>query len=197
MLALLLTTCIVCPALQEPQLCAVPTAATAVAVRGDTELTPADALASAELRVEEHVRSLWQERAQRTASRQSPFWMPALLTDQVVQRWLADLPVQRLVKQVDRDDRERVHEFGNSYQTTLWIAEDRELVLHGERRLHAELRRLERTTAVKAGGVAAGWVFLAVLLGWLDRLSRGYMTTRLRVIGILGGVLMPAALFLV
>ena len=52
MLALLLTTCIVCPALQEPQLCAVPTAATAVAVRGDTELTPADALASAELRVE-------------------------------------------------------------------------------------------------------------------------------------------------
>ena len=77
------------------------------------------------------------------------------------------------------------------------LAEDRELVLHGECRLHVELRRLERTTAVKAGGVAAGWVFLAVLLGWLDRLSRGYMTTRLRVIGILGGVLMPAALFLV
>lgn len=193
MLALLLTTCLICPAQQEPNLCT----SSAVAVRGDTELSPAEALASAKLRVDEHVRSLWVERAKRAATRQQAFWMPDLLLDQAVARWLVDLPVQRLVKQVNRDDRERVHEFGNSYQTTLWIAEDKELVQHGERRLRDELRRFERTTAVKVGGVAAGWVILALLLGWLDRLSRGYMTGRLRAIGILTGVLMPATLFLV
>ena len=193
MLALLLSTCFVCPAQQEPPL----SETAAVAVQGDTELSPAAALASAELRVDEHVRSLWEERAKRTASRQRPFWMPTILAEHTVQRWLADLPVQRLVTQVDRDCRERVHEFGNSYQTTLWIAEDKEMVHRGEARLVAELHRVERTTAVKAGGIAAGWVFLALILGWLDRLSRGYMTGRLRAIGVLGGLLMPAALFLV
>lgn len=193
MLALLMSTLIACPAPQEPQA----VMATAVAVKGDTELSPADALASAQLRVDEHVRALWEERAKRAASRQSPFWMPQMLTDNTVRRWLGDLPVHRLVKQVDRDDRERIHEFGNSYQTTLWIAEDQDMVKRGQVRLAAELNRLERTTAVKAGGIAAGWVFLALLLGWLDRLSRGYMTGRLRAIGVLGGLLMPAALFLV
>ena len=193
MLALLLSTLIACSAQQEPQI----SMASIVAVRGDTELSPADALASAELRVDEHIRSLWEERAKRAASRQCPFWMPQVLTDKTVRRWLGDLPVQRLIKQVNRDEKERVHEFGNSYQTTLWITEDQEMVERGERRLRAELHRLERSTAVKAGGVATGWVFLALLFGWLDRLSRGYMTGRLRAIGVLGGLLVPTALFLV
>jgi hypothetical protein len=193
MLALLLSTLIACPAPQEPRFSDVE----AVAVRGDTELNPADALASAQMRVDEHVRAVWQDRAERTASRQLPFWMPAMMSENTVRRWLADLPVQRLVSRVDREDRERVHDFGNSYQTTLWIAEDPKMVQRGESRLRAQLRYLERSTAVKAGGVAAGWVFLALLLGWLDRLTRGYMTGRLRTIGVLGGLLMPTALFLV
>ncbi|MCK5944833.1 MAG: hypothetical protein KAI24_22790 [Planctomycetes bacterium] len=189
-----MSTCIVCSAAQqEPQF----SMAAAVAVRGDTELSPAEALASAEARVDEHIRRVWRDRAQRAAERHRPFWMPELLTEGAVQSWLADLPVEQLIARVDREDRERVHEFGNSYQTTLWIAEKPELVERGERRLRAELRRLERTTAVKAGGVAAGWVVLALILAWIDRLSRGYMTGRLRAIGVLGGVLMPAALFLV
>jgi hypothetical protein len=149
------------------------------------------------LRVDEHIRSLWEERAKRAASRQSPFWMPQILTDSAVRRWLADLPVQSLVKQVNRDEKERVHEFGNSFQTTLWIVEDQEMLQGGERRLRTELDHLKRSTAVKAGGVAVGWVFLALLLGWLDRLSRGYMTGRLRAVGALGGLLMPLTLFLV
>ena len=193
MLALLLSTLIACPAHQEPKI----SMETAVAVHGDTELSPADALASAELRVDEHIRSRWEERAKRTVSRQTPFWMPQALTDTTVRRWLGDLPMQQLVQEVNRKDKQRIHEFGNSYQTTLWIAEDKEMVELGEVGLRAELHRLERTTAVKAGGVAAGWMILALLLGWLDRLSRGYMTGRLRAIGVLGGLLMPAALFLV
>lgn len=194
MLAVLLSTCFICPAApQEPQY----SMAAAVAVRGDTELSPAKALASAEERVDEHVRTVWKQRAERAAERHRPFWMPEMLTENAVDRWLADLPVERLVARVDREDKERVHEFGNSYQTTLWIAEKPALVQRGEQRLRAELHRLERTTAVKAGGVAAGWVVLALLLAWIDRLSRGYMTGRLRAIGVLGGVLVPAAMFLV
>ena len=193
MLALLLTSCIVCPPQQEPEF----STAAAVAVRGDAELSPAEALASAEASVDEHLRSVWRDRAEREAERQQPFWLPDFLVSTAVHQWLRDLPIERLSRLVDREDRERVHEFGNSYQTTLWIAEDPRLVEHGQRRLRAKLRKLERTTAVKAGGVAAGWVVLALLLGWIDRLSRGYMTGRLRAVGVLGGLAMPAILFLV
>lgn len=191
MLALLLATCLASPAPQSPAGLAV----AAVAVRGDAELDPAAALASAEARVDEHVRQLWQDRAGRMARRLRPFWLPESLVEHAVDRWLSDLSAGELVRRVDREDKERVHEFGNSYQTTLWVAEDRAEVERGERRLHRELRRLEQTTAVKAGGVAGGWLALALLLGWIDRLSRGYMTGRLRLIGLLAGVSLPVALF--
>jgi len=193
MLALLLSTLIALPSPQEPSASDVE----AVAVRGDAELSPSDALASAQMRVDEHVRAVWRERAQRTVSLQMPFWMPQVMTDSAVRRWLADLPLQRLVSRVDRQDRERVHEFGNSYQTTLWVAEDPGIVERAKRRLRMKLRNLERSTIFKVGGMTVTWVFLALLLSWMDRLSRGYMTGRLRAIGVLGGLLMPAALFLV
>ena len=193
MLALLLSTLITCPSIQEPQV----SPSMAFAVRGDTELSAASALASAELRVDEHLREVWQVRAKRAVSRQAPFWMPGFLSDYAVQRWLADLSLREFVTRVDRDDCERTHEFGRSYQTTLWIAENPGIVERTEDRLHDTLRSLERTTVLKLGGIAAGWGLLALFLGWLDRLSRGYMTARLRLIGVLSGVLMPTALFLV
>ena len=172
-------------------------AASAVAVRGDAELTPAAAFASAQVRVDEHVRAVWRERAERAVELQRPFWVPALLTDETVRRWIADVPVAQVVRYVDRDDREREHEFGNSYQTTLWVAEDTRAVQRGEQRLRNELARLERTTAVKYGGIAAGWTLLVVVLGWLDRLTRGYMTGRLRAAGLLAAVAVPVVAFLV
>jgi len=197
MLAVLLTTCIACSVPQGPQYVEHAAMASAVMVRGDAELSPAEALASAEQRVDEHVRSVWSDRAERAVGRYRPFWMPEFVTAQAVQRWLADLPIERMVQRVDREDRERTHEFGNSYQTTLWIAEDRTAVERNEHVLRNRLRRLERQTAMRAGGVAAGWVMLALLLAWIDRLSRGYMTGRLRAIGVLAGLLMPAVAILV
>lgn len=194
MLAMLLTTCLACLP-QEPV--ASSTATAAVAVRGDAELNPAAAFASAQTRVEDHVRTVWRDRAERAVEHHRPFWLPQLLTDEAVRRWLADLPVHQLVQVVDREDREREHEFGNSYQTTLWVAEDPGQQQRGEQRLRSELRRLERTTAAKVGGVAAGWTAMIVLLGWIDRLSRGYMTGRLRLVGLLAGLAMPAIAFLV
>jgi len=169
----------------------------AVAVRGDAELSPAAALASARTRVDEHLLAIWRERAERASDAQRPFWLPQILAEQTVRRWLADLPKNELVHVVDREDREREHEFGNSWQTTLWIAEDSQQLQRAELRLKRALRLTERETAIKYGGVAVGWTLLIFGLGWIDRLTRGYMTGRLRAVGLLLGAAVPAAAFLV
>lgn len=170
--------------------------AEAVAVRGDTELSPADAFASARRRAEDHIREQWQHRAAQALAARRPFWLPAPLADRAVQNWLADLPVEQCLRLVDREDRERTHEFGNSYQTTLWVAEEPRSVKLGERELRQRLQQLERTTAVKFGGIAASWALLVVALAWLDRLSRGYMTGTLRLLGVTAGAAVPVLLFL-
>ncbi|MCB9877093.1 MAG: hypothetical protein H6835_05770 [Planctomycetes bacterium] len=193
MLAFVLSACIVWAAPQEPRAAQV----AAVAVRGDAELTAAAAFASAQARVEDHVRSVWEERATRAMTDRRPFWLPEVLADRELHRWMSDLPVDRLVQLVDREDRQRAHEFGDSYQTTLWVAEDPRAVRRGEEQLRDKLRRLERSTAVKYGGIAAGWFVLALAVGWIDRLSRGYMTGRLHLLGLLAGASLPALAFLV
>lgn len=174
-----------------------PVALAAVAVRGDTELTAAAAYASARTRVADHVRTVWQERAATAVGRQRPFWLPEAIADVAVQRWIATLPTEQLVRTVDREDREREHEFGTSIQTTLWVAENPLAVARSERALQSLLSRLERRTAGKFGITALAWVGLVVLIGWLDRLSRGYMTGRLTLAGLLAAVATPAVLFLV
>jgi hypothetical protein len=190
MLATLLT-CLCCLTPQQPL------DAAAVAVRGDAELSPAKALASARTKVEEHVREVWRERAERELERRRPFWVPQPIADHAVRRWLADLPVGQLVAVLDRQDREREHDFGSSWQTTLWVAEEPRAQQRSEQRLLSELRRLERTTAYRLGGIAGGWTLLLLGLGWLDRLSRGYMTGRLRLVGLLAGAAVPAVAFVV
>jgi len=171
--------------------------AEAVAVRGDTELSPAEAFASARRRAEDHIREQWQHRAEHTLAARRPFWMPELLAERAVQTWLADLPLDECLRLVDREDRERTHEFGYSYQTTLWVAEEPRSVKAGERQLRQRLRQLERTTAVKFGGIAAAWAALVVAIAWIDRLSRGYMTGTLRLVGLATGAAVPVFLFLV
>ncbi len=172
-----------------------PLAAAAVAVRGDTELSPADAFASARRRAEDHVRAQWAQRAA-DALGQRPFWLPSPLAERAVQRWVAELPVREALCLVDREDRERTHEFGNSYQTTVWVAEEPSQVQRWERRLRQHLQQLERTTVLRFGGVAIAWVLLAVAVAWFDRLSRGYMTGTLRAVGVAAGAAVPALVFL-
>jgi hypothetical protein len=193
MLTLLLSMTFVAPMPQRPEVAPV---AAAVAVRGEAELSPASAFASARRKVDEHVRSMWQERADRAVVDQRPFWLPELLAESAVRRWLAELPLEQAVQLVDREDREREHEFGSSYQTTLWVAEDARTTQRFEQRLRGLLHRLERSTAVRLGGIVASWTGLLIVLGWLDRLSRGYMTGRLRLVGLLGGAAAPVLAFL-
>jgi hypothetical protein len=168
----------------------------AMAIRGDAELSPGEALASARRKAEEQARATWAQRAERLNEALRPFWLPAVFTRQATDRWLADLPIERTLRIVDREDRQREHEFGTSWQTTLWVAEDPRAVEAGERQLRQALRRTEKITLAKSGATVAFWAVLGFALGWLDRLSRGYMTGRLRLLGLLFGSVIPAILFL-
>lgn len=194
MLALLFTLCF---AGYAPLPCAPQERSAAVAVRGEAELSRAAALASAQRRAEQHLREVWRERAVAEAAANRPAWMPSLLCEQAVDRWIAALPVERLLAQVDRRDRERAHEFGSSFQTTLWVAEAAAPAARARRSLRVALQRGERAAAAKAGVLVAGWLALGVALSWIDRLSRGYMTGRLLALGALGAAGLPAVLFLV
>jgi hypothetical protein len=167
-----------------------------VAVRGDTELSSAAAFESARVRAEDMLRERWQGRADRIATAMRPVWLPSVLYEQAARRWLYGLPLERNLKILDREDREREHDLGTSWQTTLWVAEDPRGVADGERAFRGELKRVEQRTLARAGITMGFWVALGLALAWVDRLSRGYMTGRLRLLGILLATAVPAILFL-
>ena len=182
---------------QAPQVVVASAAAVeAVAIRGEAELTPAAAFESAHDRVEDCLRERWRERAQRLVVDQRPFWLPVQLAERAVGRWLLQTPIGEGIRVVDREDRTREHEFGSSYQTTLWVTEDPQQVARGSRQLRRELELVTRRTLLTAGGTVVFWATLAFVLGWVDRLSRGYMTGRLRLLGLLLGTAAPTIAFL-
>lgn len=170
--------------------------ADAVAVQGTTELSAADAYSAAHTAALEHVRSRWSERGARLATELRPFWLPQLFTEQAVSRWLGRQTLDQAVQIVDREDRVREHEFGRSYQTTLWIAEDPRAVAGGERQLRRAIAAAESRTLVLSGATVGFWAILGLALSWIDRLSRGYMTGRLCCIGVLLAATVPTVAFL-
>jgi hypothetical protein len=153
----------------------------AVAIRGAAGLTGAEALASAQEQVAAHLRAAWRERAGRIAGEAAPAWLPQPCVDAVVARWLARLPADRLARVVDRDDRVREHGFGNSHQTTLWIAEEPAHVRAGEASLRSALAAARRDALARGGVVAVGWSAVGLGAAWFDRLTRGYMSGGLRL----------------
>jgi hypothetical protein len=187
---LLLLTCSPLPSAQDPS------HGGAVPVRGEPELTQAEAHASARRKADELVRARLAERAERAVNRAVPFWVPAPFAERTVDRWVDEAGNSSAFAILDQEVQRREHEFGSSFQTTLWIGEEPRQIEQAERRLQQRLRSLERATAVRYGGTVAIWLLLAVTVGWLDRMSRGYMTGRLRAIGLFAGVAIPAVFFL-
>jgi len=174
---------------------AIPMDPAVVPVRGEAELSPAQAEAAALGKVEEYVSGLWTARGERIVATQAKFWLPPCLLRPAMDRWLQDLSSQRPFQVVDRVNREREHEFGSSWQTTLWIKENPRVVEAGERQLRQLVRREQHRVLCKSGGTVLFWAVLAFAIGWLDRLSRGYMTMRLWGIGLLLGTAVPALVF--
>ena len=169
----------------------------AVAIRGAAGLTAAEALAAAREQVGEHLRTAWRQRADRIAAAAAPAWQPQPCVDAVVARWLQELPIDRLSRVVDRDDRIRDHGFGTSHQTTLWIAEAPEHVRAGEASLRTALAGARRTALARSGAVAIGWTALGIGAAWFDRLTRGYMSGRLRLAAAALAALVLAAAVMV
>ena len=166
-------------------------------VRGTAELDPASAFEAARKAATSRVRERWEARAAELVEESAPAWLPAFVTDQEVRRWLARVEPARGLEILDRADRERQHDFGVSYQTSLLVGEDPDALRRAEQRLGQQLRRAERTFLARVGGTMGFWMLLALGVFWLDRLSRGYMTGRLTLLALGIGAGVPVVLFLV
>jgi hypothetical protein len=167
----------------------------AFAVTGTPELDSAAAFRAAMNQAEAKVRDAQRERAQLVAAEWRPFWMPPVFVDQVVARWGQAPQRTTGLCIVDRTDQRREHEFGSSYQTTLWVREDPDALARGERELRQQLAQLRLRTLATSGGTVVFWALLTFAVGWLDRLSRGYLTGRLRLLGLVLGSAVPAVAF--
>lgn len=167
----------------------------AIAVTGTPELDSAAAYRSAFAQAEAKVRATEHERAQQIGAEWRPFWLPMVFVDQAVARWLQARQPAAALTVVDRTDQRREHEFGSSFQTTLWVRESPQAMAQGERELRRQLAQVRVRTLAVAGGTVVYWALLGLGLGWIDRLSRGYMTGRLRLLGFLLGSAVPAVAF--
>ena len=153
-------------------------------VEGSLELTRAEAEAAALRAAHDEVRLRNTEFGQEVAGRCAPFWLPGFVVDREVASWTEQAGVRDL-RVLERATEVRRYSYGDAYQTTLRVAAGNGAEVSGggtglERRLHS----VGKEFLVKCGGVAAWWGLLALLSSWLDRLSRGYMTWRLRLLAL-------------
>jgi hypothetical protein len=170
-----------------------------IVVRGTVELSAAAADAAAATVCDERARQLLEEQGRAVLDRFAPVWLPGFCREQVLRRWLAGTEAQAAIRVVDRERVEHDHgSLGVSYRTALTVETDLKHVTKELARLQRHVPRAAEGFAVKCGAVAGFWALLGLLISWLDRLSRGYMTWRLRLIGLFLGAAAPAlALFLV
>ena len=132
--------------------------------------------------------------AERRIAALSPSWFPDLMRDRVLRSWLGKQAPTRGVEVLDRDLVVRDHGFGRSYQGFLLVREPG-MELAG-RRLVRQLEVAQRQLIQRGVLVLGVWSSLALILIWLDRLTRGYMTRRLMLLGIGLGTAAPALLVL-
>jgi hypothetical protein len=170
----------------------------AVVVAGQVELTRREAKASAIERLREDTRDRQLEHGRSVIRAAAPFWLPNFVAEQALHEWVRGLgdPLQRSVRILDDDVKVRDHGFGQSFQAFLLIEEDASQADRSGRELERRLDRRVRRFVVLSGGVVGFWAVLAFVVAWIDRLSRGYMTWRLRGIALGLGAAVPAILFL-
>lgn len=167
----------------------------AVKFTGEVELTPADAFDSARACAEDGVRERLESEARALADAASPAWLPNFVAELEVRRWAEHELRHRSLEILDRRDVVRDHGFGKSFQTHL-LVERYEPSARDRGGLQHRLRRAGQLFLAKCGGTLALWGALVVLFWWLDRLSRGYMSWRLRFAAIVVGLVVPGVAFL-
>lgn len=169
-----------------------------VTVRGTVELTPAAADTAAASMASEHVRGLVVSRAEGLVESAAPVWLPTFTRDQIVRRWLGEFDPAKGVRIVGRKIDQHDHGgLGSSYRTTLEIESDERAVEAALTRLRRAVPRAAEYFAAKCAGVIGFWLVLGLGIAWIDRLSRGYMTWRLRCLGAVAGLGLPAVALLI
>lgn len=169
-----------------------------VTVRGTVELSPAAADSAAASMASEHVRSLVVGRAEGLVESVAPVWLPTFTRDQIVRRWLGEFDPAKGVRIVAHKMDQHDHGgLGSSYRTTLEIESDEGAVEAALVRLRRAIPRAAEYFAAKCAGVIGFWLVLGLGISWIDRLSRGYMTWRLRCLGAVAGLGLPAVALLI
>jgi hypothetical protein len=164
----------------------------AVVVTGSPELGVQEAVQSALDRATEQERQRTADRIDAWYLEQAPAWVPGFVVERAARsarRRLGSPQVQVL----DRDLLVRDFGYGPIHQAALLVH------VHGQprdsirRAADSALGRELKLLGIKGGGILVFWALLALAGSWLDRLTRGYMTWRLRAIGLLLGGLVPIA----
>lgn len=200
---MLLTTVVMGFCLQSPQDMKIwvdrgydPVQPNAHSVSGSPELTRKAAWASVtERAVRAHDERL-AELAAQTAHAESSSWLPEFVVANVVREWSRQQARRIRPEVLDRDLLVREHGFGRSYQAFLLLDALDPNVASRSGGLSRRLARAERVFLAKCGGTVGLWALLAFVLAWIDRLTRGYMTGRLYLIGAALGVCGPILLVL-
>ena len=169
----------------------------AVVVAGTPELSPRAAYDAALQQAQDGVRGRCLERGTEIVRSHGPLWLPAFAAEPMLLRWVAAQSPASVVQVLDQEQRVRDHGFGRSYQTFLLVREDDRHSSAGDQRLLHDLATTGKQFLGKCAVTVLGWGVLAFLLSWFDRLSRGYMSGRLLVIGLSIAVGLPAILLLV
>lgn len=197
MRVLLLLTCLSSGLAAQVEFAAQTPTATDGGILGSVELTQVEADQAAVERAEDLVRDSMRRRGERQLEQKSPSWVPGFVQAQIQESWLAGLDLDRLFDVVDRQVQYRDEGYAvPSYQTSLAIEIDERRVNKELDRLQGQSRKAGRLFAIKCGGTVLLWGVLGLLYGLLDRMTRGYMTNRLRLLFGSLGTAIPTIAFL-
>ncbi|MGE0143242.1 MAG: hypothetical protein AB7I19_06595 [Planctomycetota bacterium] len=167
-------------------------------VEGPVELSPNAADAAAIEVAAEQVRGELLGKAVGLARRVKQIWVPELVADQLARDWVARQEPMRLVEVTDRARVVKDHGSFTSYRTNLELRPLERVLERGLHGLAGEVQRRGLALGAFAGGTLGLWLLLTLVYGWLDRITRGYMPWRLRVLcGGMGVALPGIALLLI
>jgi len=160
-------------------------------VVGRVELGPVEAELSARIAAGDWARRLASRRVGPAEFGSS--WIPSVIERQVRAAWIGSLDPEELYLVRDTDLQARDHGGYRSYQCTVWVSPD-DAALDGavgslEERFDRTARRLRNILL----GTPVFWGLLALVHGWFDRVTRGYMPWRGRLACVLMAVAGPAA----
>jgi hypothetical protein len=182
--------------LQGPQDVSTDPAPEALRVEGTLELSRGEAEAAAWDAARRACATRMLARGNEIAAQLAPFWLPDVVVRKEVEEWTRKQERAHASEIVHRETRVRRYSYGEAFQTTLWLADDTKVSRDAEGRLERQIREAGELLLAKAGGIAVFWGLLAFVCSWFDRLTRGYMTWRLRLIAAGLGLSVPTLVLL-